>query len=280
VTPHDGTRLAPSLERIERDGLVLYTDVALRESDGIVVAFSERTGGVSKPPYASLNLAAHVGDDPLAVDANRVRLLDALGCAGFADRVVTAQQVHGSVIAHAQPSDAGTGARASAGTPPFSATDAIITHVPDTPLLMMYADCVPVILVARKRVPMVAVVHAGWKGTLELLSGRTAVLLAAKAGCETSDLLAYIGPHIGGCCYEVDEPLRARFRACFVSEIGHGTRLDLGAAVNESLTAAGVEDSCISGVGVCTQHHPARFFSYRAAETTGRHGALAILNQG
>lgn len=277
VKPRRATAFIPSLESRVHGATVVHVDHALRESRGILVAFSERTGGVSAAPFASLNLASHVGDDPRAVDENRRRLLEAAGCPGWENRIVTAEQVHGTRIATAHATDAGSGAYASAGTQPLPATDAILTAASGTPLLMMYADCVPVVLVAPGRKRAVAVVHAGWKGALARLPGRTAVALAETAGCAPCDLLAYIGPYIGGCCYEVDDALMARFRGGFDTAAAPGHRLDLGAAVRESLAEAGVPAPGITGLGTCTRDHPERFFSYRAAATTGRHGALAAI---
>ncbi len=270
----------PRLCRREVDDVVVHTDEALHADHGIVVAFSERTGGVSAAPYASLNLASHVGDEPAAVDANRGRLLASLGIAPLRDRLVTAEQVHGDRIAVVGIGDAGSGARASAGAPPVPGTDALVTSRSGIPLLMCYADCVPVVLVALSPVTAVAVVHAGWRGALASLPGSAAVALSEDAGCDPSGLLAYVGPHIGECCYEVDEALVSHFGNKF-DTIGavHG-RLDLAAAVRESLAAAGVRRSRVAELGECTRDHTDRYFSYRAAPKTGRHGALAAITEG
>jgi polyphenol oxidase len=275
----DINTFAPSLERRSSPGGVhVWTDPRLSRS-GVIVAFSERGGGVSSAPFDSLDLAAHVGDDPDAVDANRTLFLDALGVADMRPDLVTAEQVHGGGITAVTRDHAGAGAYAR-GVPPIPATDALLTEVASLPLLMLYADCVPVVLVALRPRRAVCVVHAGWRGSLSRLPAAAAGALAGRAGCSTSDLHAYIGPHIGRCCYEVGEDILSQFCNTFDTIGAVDGRLDLTAAVYESITGSGVPRDHIADVGVCTRDHADRFFSYRAAPVTGRHGALAVITEG
>jgi len=269
--------IQPSLERRKRsDGVTVWTDPSL-VSRGVVVAFSERSGGISAPPFEGLNLAAHVGDEASAVDTNRTLLLDALGVSRLRKRLVTAEQVHGERVFLVRERDAGSGAFASGGKPPLQDCDALVTSQVDIPLLMLYADCVPIILVASSPVCSVCVVHAGWRGALVSLAGSAAVALAEHAGCTPSDLVAYIGPHISACCYEVDEGTLSQFCNTFDTIGAVEGRLDLTAATRESLIVAGVGSRRIAEVPDCTRDHTDRFFSYRAASLTGRHGALAVI---
>ncbi len=250
----------------------------------MVVAFSERTGGVSAAPYATLDLASHVGDDPSAVDRNRSLLLAAFGLETLRPRLVTAEQVHGDRVALADEGSAGAGAwvdpRHADFRDPVAGTDALITSTPGLPVLMLYADCVPVVLVVAGPRPAVAVVHAGWKGALASLPGVAAERLARHAGVHVDELLAYIGPHIASCCYEVDERLLSHFCNIFDTIGAVDGRLDLAAAVRESLARAGVGPERIASVGACTRDRTDRFFSYRADPITGRHGALAVITEG
>ncbi len=274
--------LSPLLIRRESDGLAWWTDPAASEA-GVLVAFSERSGGTSAAPYASLNLGAHVGDDPDAVDRNRAALLRALGLESLVDRLVMAEQVHGERMTVVDAADQGAGGRASrrvgegAWLPPVAATDAVITSERNLPLLMCFADCVPVILAGPG--PVVAVVHAGWRGALASLPGSAASALAARAGVTTASLTAWVGPHIGPCHYEVDYEILSQF----VNRFGTLSRaesggLDLGATVRTSLTDAGVPECSIASLGACTAEETDRFFSYRAeGGLTGRHGALACI---
>ena len=192
----------PRLEVVSHVGVSAWTDSRLTRETGVVIAFSERGGGVSEAPFAGLNLASHVGDDPAAVDSNRTRLLATLGMSQFRDRLTVPEQVHGCEIGVVDDATVGSGAFAQLGREPLPATDALMTTLAAAPLMLCFADCVPVILVAPG--PTVAVIHAGWRGALGLLPGTTARAVARIARCDTSQLRAYIGPHIRACHYEID----------------------------------------------------------------------------
>jgi YfiH family protein len=267
----------PVLELRAAGDLAVFTDPVLREQHGIVIAFTQRTGGVSAGPYASLDLAAHAGDEPAAVDENRSRLLAALGLEETRTRLTCAEQVHGDVVAEVGAGEAGAGAFAGLEPAPVPGSDALITAEPGTPLLLCFADCVPVVLVATSPARAVAVVHAGWRGALARIPGKAAAALAARAGCGTGDLLAYVGPHVCGGCYQVSDELLCRFAEEFGSMPSAQGRLDLGAVVSGSLTDAGVPRENIAVLGACTYEQPDRFFSYRREAVTGRHGALAVI---
>jgi len=267
----------PRLESVSREGITVWTDTRLLQETGVIIAFSERGGGVSGAPFAGLNLAAHVGDDPDAVDANRARLLAALGLTPFRDRLTVPEQVHGCEIGVVGHSTVGSGAFARVGREPVPATDALVTADETAPLMLCFADCVPVILVAPG--PWVAVVHAGWRGALALLPGTTARAVAQLTCCDPSELRAYVGPHIGACHYEVDAGTMSQF----VNTFGTLARADSGglnleAAVTASLSDAGVATCSIACLGTCTAEATDRFFSYRAEQgQTGRHAALACI---
>lgn len=279
VTEHDILAGSPRLERwVRPGGVAVWTDHALAKT-GIRIAFTERTGGVSRSPYDSLNLAAHVGDDAQAVDANRTLLLESLALGDLRTRLVTAEQVHGERVALVGDTDAGAGAFTQ-GVPPIAGTDALMTAEVALPLLMLYADCVPVVLVAAAGRRALCVVHAGWRGALADLPGRAAAELASFAGCDTAELRAYIGPHIGTCCYDVGDEILSQFCNTFDTIGAVDGRLDLAAAVREGLAREGVRSTRIAEVGSCTRDHTDRFFSYRAAPVTGRHGALAVIAEG
>jgi polyphenol oxidase len=261
------------------DGVRCWTDEALRTERGVVVAFSERNGGVSEVPFASLNLASHVGDDPLAVDENRLRVLDCLGLEGYRERLTVAEQVHGLRITEVDSATVGCGASASRGRMAIAKTDALVTREAGVPLLLCFADCVPVILVAPG--PAVAVVHAGWKGALGSLPGLTVLELARVAGCEPSAIVAYVGPHIRACHYRVAPEVMSQFVNAFgtLARAASGG-LDLDAVVSASLDRAGVAPCNIARLGSCTAETTDRFFSYRAeGGRTGRHSAVACIVQ-
>lgn len=270
--------MAIGLVRGEVGGVVVHSDPELLGTHGILVAFSERTGGRSLAPYASLNLAAHVGDDASRVDDNRAILMAALGIELLRERLTVPEQVHGSVVRRVAGATAGMGAFARPGTPPpVPATDALYTVETDTPLMLCYADCVPVVLVATGPVRGVAVVHAGWRGARCRLPAEAARRLASASGCDVSALTAYIGPHIGACHYDVGPDLLSQFTDSFGSIAAAQGRLDLGAVVSESLNGVGVPFSSQVRVRACTAERTDAFFSYRTETLTGRHGALASI---
>lgn len=267
-------------ERVERDGVAIHTAPAIFESAGIGIAFTERGGGASRPPYASLNLATHVGDDPRAVDANRDLVMGAIGIAPLRDRLTTAEQVHGTTVTEVTGALIGQGAFAASGPAPVAGTDVLWTQERGVPLLLLFADCVPVIL-ARSSHPAVAVVHAGRRGVEAGIVTKAARILGSLPGPD--DLVAFVGPHIGGCCYDVaDEVARAferrsHFDTSFVTITAASPRLDLGAVVADDLKRSGVPKERQWPLGICTAHNTDRFYSYRAEGLTGRHGALAVI---
>lgn len=240
----------------------------------IAFGFTERTGGVSQEPYATLNLGTHVGDDPAAVAENRHRVLCALGCAEDEARLVVPNQVHGDHVAVVRDSNAAAldavRAEVAAGA------DAVVCTAPHVPVLLCFADCVPVVLTAPGGF---AVVHSGWRGTFARIAGKAARVLAATTGCAPANIHAVIGPHILGDEYEVSPELIARFEASFRNVHPAGPRLlDLSSCIMQALTAEGVPASNITDPGLSTMRQNDRFYSYRAEHgVCGRHAAVAVL---
>ena len=244
--------------------------------DGVVrFAFTERAGGVSKAPYASLNLGGHVGDDPAAVGENRRRALTLIGAAAWQDRLLVPNQVHGDAVAVVRSADEAELARVRGEI--AQGADAIVCTAPAVPVLLCFADCVPVVLTAPGGF---AVIHSGWKGTIARIAAKAARVLVSEAGCAPSALRASIGPHILGDEYEVSPELMERFDAAFpgVVDATRGRLLDLSACIICALAEAGVPEGNICDTGLSTMKQNDRFYSYRAeGGICGRHGALAVL---
>ncbi len=249
--------------------LDLLTDEALYAACGTRIAFSSRAGGTSEGAFSSLNLSEKVGDAPDRVAANRHRLLAALGAQGLAGRLVVPDQVHGTGLVVVGADVAAAQAQAQAGA------DAVVCARAQVPVLLCFADCVPVVLVAPGGA--FAVAHAGWRGAIGGIAGLSLRRLAKEARCDASECNAYIGPHIGACCYETSEEVLARFTAAFGPACDAGARhLDLSAAVVADLLAAGAAKERIADAGLCTSCNARDYYSYRASGTvTGRHGAYA-----
>jgi YfiH family protein len=235
----------------------------VRLAPGVTAAFTTRAGGVSDAPYGTLNLAGHVGDDPDSVALNRKAAGAALGLDG--GRVTWCDQVHGDAVAVVSGEDAGR---------TFAATDALVTAATDTPLAVMAADCVPVLLADARR-GIVAAVHAGRRG---LVTGvvEVAVGTMLDLGAVREDVVVAVGPAIGPCCYEVGDDVAAEVTDALpvtraTTREGR-TSLDLTAGVRHVLAGEGVRS--VTTVGGCTAHQPGLFFSHRRDGTTGRHAGI------
>ncbi len=223
----------------------------------VVVAFSERQGGVSDGPYASLNLGLLTEDEPARVEENRRRLCARLDAEP--ERAALNRQVHGARVNRAVP-----GGRGTPG-------DAIWTDEAELPVMVLTADCLPIALAVDGPQPRIALVHAGWRG---LLAGvvEAAVAELGRAGH------AALGSGIGPCCYEVGEDVAAAFRDRFGAGVVRGRRVDLAAAAAKLLRDTGWQ---VEDLGDCTSCNPERFFSHRRdGGLTGRQGAIALVRGG
>jgi YfiH family protein len=228
-------------------------------------AFSTRTGGRSRPPYASANLGSLVGDDPDAVRANRLGLARAAGL-GPGDLAVM-QQVHGARVAVVD-------GPVPDGVPDV---DALVTSARRVGLVVMAADCLPVLL-ADPTAGVVAVAHAGRQG---LVAGVLQATVAAMGACGAtpSGTSAVVGPAACGRCYEVPPAMADEVEAAVpgtrTRTRAGTTAVDLTAGALSVLRGAGVAD--VTAAGGCTLEQPERWFSYRRDGVTGRHAGLVWL---
>lgn len=226
---------------------------------GVRAAVTTRVGGVSQPPYDSLNLGDHVGDDPAAVAENRRRLQVA---AGLPASPFWLEQVHGTRVLDCAVPAAGRTA------------DASITRRPGEVCVVLTADCLPVLFCNRAG-DRVAAAHAGWRGLAD------GVLEAALAGFEDApdQLLAWLGPAIGPDAFEVGPEVRERFllddpRAAEAFRPGRPGHwwADIYRLARLRLERAGV--GFIGGGDYCTVTDRERFYSYRRDGVTGRMASL------
>lgn len=228
---------------------------------GVRAGITTRRGGVSRGPYASFNLATHVGDDGDAVRENRERLAALLDLP--APPCWLAQR-HGREVA-VLPGAAGAEA------------DAAYTRTPGAVCAVLVADCIPLLLAAADGTE-VAAVHAGWRG---LAAG---VIEAALAHFRAPppDIRAWIGPHISADCYPVGEDMRA---ACLGADPGAESAFrpagpgrwlaDLTLMATLRLERHGVTDIHASG---CTFSEPHLYYSHRRDGACGRMAALIWIN--
>lgn len=227
---------------------------------------TQRDGGVSVGPYASLNLGLSVGDTPEAVEENKARLARSLGFQPA--QMVTTPQVHRAdvlVVDRTTTQESALHVKA----------DILVTREPGYLLMQRYADCVPILL-WHPDGGVVSVAHAGWRGTVRGVAGR-AVQAVAELGGDASGTRAAIGPSIGPCCFEVGEEVVLEFSETdgVVSPGPRGRpHLDLWEINRRQLVAAGVPPEHIDVSGECTRCLPERYFSHRAlGYPAGRFGA-------
>ena len=217
---------------------------------------SWRRGGISQGPYASLNLALHVGDEADAVTENRHRL-------HLPSTPIWLSQVHGRTVVDAS-------ALLDQGPGQVIEADAAYTDRVGVICAVLTADCLPVVLCDREG-RRVAAVHAGWRGLAAGIIERTVEALNLPG----DELLAWLGPAIGPNAYEVGEEVRHAFvrdnpdagTAFRASRAGHWW-MDMYELARQRLMSRGV--NAISGGDHCTWHEADNFYSYRRDGVTGR----------
>lgn len=238
--------------------------------------FTTRKGGVSSSPWSSLNCGLHVGDTDADVIVNRRLTVEALGFP--LEAWTCAEQVHGNDAAVVTEQHRGAGSLSRAAA--IQDKDALVTNTPGVLLTVLYADCVPIFF-ADPVHRAIGIAHAGWRGTVADVVGRTVDTMAAAFGSDPSRLYAAIGPSIGGCCYEVDqrvidEVIRAGGSLGTThTESSSPDRflLDLSKVNEIRLLKAGILPNHIEITGYCTSCRTDLFFSHR--KEGGRTGRMA-----
>ena len=210
-------------------------------------------------PYA-LSLALHTGEALDEIVANRQKIITALDLSEKAYFVVADQTHSDKITVITEPATKGWEALENA----VADSDALITDLPGVMLVILTADCVPILLYDRKK-KVVAAVHAGWKGTRAQIVYKTVKKMEEVYGSDPSDILAGIAPSIGLCCYEVGEEVAEHFMDVpdALRRKDGKYRLDLPAINHYQLRKAGLEESNIELSGVCTACEVDSFFSYR-----------------
>ena len=234
---------------------------------GVAALCTVRGGGVSAEPFADFNLAAHVGDDPAAVAANRRKLIER--CPGLS-AISWLKQVHGTGVAVAD-----------ASAEPVA--DAVFSREQGLGCAVLTADCLPVLFCDRGAT-RVAAAHAGWRGLCAGVLENTVASLATPP----SELMAWLGPAIGPDRFEVGPEVREAFleaapvvlreatERCFAAGRRPGHFLaDLYQLARLRLRTVGVES--VYGGGFCTFAESELFYSYRREPVTGRMASLIYL---
>jgi hypothetical protein len=223
-----------------------------------------RQGGVSRPPYESLNLAQHVEDDPVAVTRNRMRLRETCDLPGDPFWL---RQVHGCQVAD------------SASDQPGCEADAVLSRQPGQVCAVLTADCLPLLMTDRAG-QVVCAVHAGWRG---LVNG-VVESAVSRLSSSPQELLVWLGPAIGPNAFEVGDEVREAFveqcagdQAAFHKNDRGRWLANIYQLARLRLQRLGV--GYVGGGDYCTWTQSSLFYSYRREGVTGRMAALIWLDR-
>ena len=228
-------------------------------------AFSNRVGGVSGGPFASLNLSTSGGDEEWAVEENRRRLLARFGSPPLA----RLKQVHGTTV-HL------------VSGPGVWEGDGLVSATPGLALAVQTADCYPLLL-EDPQSGAVAALHAGWRGALGNILSAAVELMTREFGVQPRELRLAVGPGISGPCYQVDAELADRFalagwaEAVLADPQPGKARLDLPTVIRTQALAAGLRAENLWFAGVCTHCHPAYYSYRRDGARSGRQWGLIVV---
>lgn len=235
--------------------------------ESLLYAITDRYGGVSEAPYDTLNLALHVGDDPKNVIENRTLLARKLGF--NVQNLIYMEQVHSDRIEEIEH--------------PFynkiSECDALITDRENIPLMVMVADCLPLLFFDPKQ-KVIAVAHAGRNGTFLGIGAKVAERMIQRYGCRAENILVAIGPGIHSCCYEVGPEIvdivTKSYGEKYVKKRSGKMFLDLPQMNFDQLMDAGIDAQNIE-ISACCSCCDEAYFSYRREGTTGRFAGVMML---
>lgn len=260
---------------VKRGNLTVLQSPLLAAQKDFVHAFTTRDGGNTPAPYHSFNLGRHIKDEDLRRDAmaNRESLCQAMGISHH--KLKVPGQVHSGNVQVVHCGE----------EPDLAGVDGLVTEDGNLPLLLHFADCVPVMIFETEK-KLVGIVHAGWRGTAQAIARNAVELMVDRWGGRPQAMVAAVGPAIGPCCYptgvEVVEQLMATVPVSpedgsqLVDRSGEQPRPNLKAINALQLLSAGVAE--VDVASLCTACRPDLFFSHRqSGGTTGRQGALAYL---
>ena len=230
--------------------------------------FSDRWGGVSSEPYHELNLALHVKDNPIDVLKNREILAKKFDF--YIDNLIYMEQTHSNNIQIIN----------DTFTNKIENCDGIITNKPNIPLMVMVADCIPLLLFDKSK-KVIGAVHAGRNGTFKSISKKAVTIMTKEFDSNPKDIIVSLGPSIHSCCYEVGEDLaeiaKKSFGDKYVIKRDGSFYLDLQTLNFEQLTSAGIKEENIEISQTCTCCDK-NYFSYRRDGITGRFAGVIKLH--
>jgi polyphenol oxidase len=241
-------------------------------------AISTRVGGVSGGTYQSMNISFKVSDDSLRVEENRRLLSQSLEM--DMDRAVYLTQVHSDKVFKLDHSNLPKRGQS------LGEGDALITNLPNVPIVIMVADCLPILFYDQAH-KAIGLAHAGWRGTVAQIAVKTLKAMMEAYGTNPADVKVVLGPAIGVCCYEVGPDVKEKFDAfTYAEEVleqsGNANwKLNIPEANARQLLEAGVPEDRLIRSNLCTVNRIDLFYSHRAEagpdQPTGRFGAFMML---
>jgi hypothetical protein len=260
-----------SFEEIHNDvsvhasGKVVYFQFPrLAREPGLVHAVFTRHGGVSSPPFSSLNTSYSTGDDPEHVRQNLSIIRQVMG----GEDVLFLDQVHGREILILRQGD-------SPEFPQGAQADAVITNRKNLVVMVKQADCQGVILY-DPGTRVLGIAHCGWRGNTLNILGAVVERMVSQFGCSRPRMIAALAPSLGPCCAEFNT-YRDIFPESFTPFMVRENYFDLWEISRRQLIEAGLSGEKIELARVCTSCRTDLFFSYRAEKTTGRFATAALL---
>lgn len=254
------------------DGMQLVFAPSLLDLGFVAHAFTTRVGGQTPAPYDYFNLGGNIPGDEFKRDAkeNRSRLCDGLSIK-YSDLVVPGQ-VHSKNVELINE---------RSQIPDLKGVDGLVTDRSETPLLLHFADCVPVIVV-DKVARVIGIFHAGWRGTAQNIVSHGVERMISELNANPANMVGVVGPAIGSCCYptsdEVAQALTGTVKDAegLIGTNGSQPAPDIKAFNALQLLESGIQEVDVSDY--CTACNPSMFYSHRqSGGTTGRQGALVSL---
>ncbi|HEX3037766.1 MAG TPA: peptidoglycan editing factor PgeF [Oscillospiraceae bacterium] len=262
----------------ENKGVTFLTFSSFEQYPFIRHAFSTRLGGVSQNEFSSMNLSFHRGDSDEHVLENYRRFCAAVGF--DYNSLVASSQDHHTFIRRVGHEQAGIGIWCPKD---IQSVDGLVTNEPNVTLVTYYADCVPLYFLDPVK-HAIGLAHAGWRGTVARIGEKMVESMQKEFGSDPKDIIAAIGPSIGPCCYEVDEPVQQQFSALkdlapidFIKAMPNGKyMLNLWEVNRRIMLRAGIPEQNIEVAELCTKCNSDLLFSHRVMGAA-RGGLAAML---
>lgn len=262
------------LESLSKGKTRILTSPYIYAKYGILVVFTTRLGGVSIGNFESLNLSFKVGDKPDNVTKNRTIVASSIGV--YPERWVLPEQIHGLRISPVYDSDAGRGG--VYGNLPVPGSDGLITDCSKLALVVLVADCVPILLFDPET-RSIGAVHAGWRGVLGGVAIEAVRKMKEFYGCAPSKIFAFLGPHIRSCCFQLDYDKAKHFENDVEQSVvekrkGSNYFVSLEKALFNQLEFQGLKRDKIYTADICTCCDNG-YFSFRGnGGITGRQAGI------